>query len=164
MKTFLYLSIPILMSGCGKYTEEYEPYSEYQPVLMHRSELEKSISFIDPQPLVNSGKIYIKDHLLFINELFRGVHVYDNSDPANPVALGFITLPGNVDISVDGDIVYADNAVDLVAFTFDGNGIQVLDRNRDVFPELSPPDLSGYIPFEFTKEERPENTVIVRWE
>jgi len=60
--------------------------------------------------------------------------------------------------------VYADNAVDLVAFTFDGNGIQVLDRNRDVFPELSPPDLSGYIPFEFTKEERPENTVIVRWE
>ena len=163
MKTLLYLTIPILMSGCGKQVE-YEPTSNFQPILMERDELERSITFTDPQPLVNAGKIYIKDHLLFINELYKGVHVYDNSNPSNPIALGFITVPGNVDISVDGNIMYADNAVDLVAFSFNSNGIQVLDRNRDVFPELSPPDLPGYIPFEFTKEERPENTVIVRWE
>ncbi|MGB0178258.1 MAG: hypothetical protein ACPF9D_13920, partial [Owenweeksia sp.] len=140
------------------------PVSEFKAILMERAELEKSIKLVDPQPLVNAGKIYIKDHLLFINEKYRGVHVYDNSNPAQPEILGFITIPGNIDISVDGNIIYADNAVDLVAFNYDGNTIQMLDRNRDIFPELSPPDLPGSIPYEYTKEQRPDNTVIVRWE
>ncbi len=163
MKKLLYLCLPAILLGCD-FREPIEPSTVYSAVLMDRSELEKSIRFTEPQPLVNAGKIYIKDHFLFINELFRGVHVYNNADPANPELLGFITIPGNVDISIDGTTIYADNAVDLVALRYNGSTIEVLDRNRDVFPELSPPDTPGRIPSEFTREIRPENTVIVRWE
>ncbi len=163
MKNLFPLALTLLLFSCIKEPYE-EPISGYEAVLMERSELENSIRFDEPRKLNRAGKIYIKDNLLFINELFSGVHVYDNSDPTQPKVLGFINIPGNVDISIDGDIMYADNAVDLIALRFTGTQVEILDRNRNVFPELSPPDLPGYIPFQYTKGERPENTVIVRWD
>lgn len=129
---------------------------------MERSELASSIQWTDAKVIETPGKIYIKDNLLFINEKFEGVHVYDNSNPENPIALGFITIPGNIDISIREDIIYADNARDLVAFRVVNDDIQMLDRNMDVFPEMNPPDGLG-IPYEYTEGQRPENTVIVKW-
>lgn len=166
MKKIIWLlgaTIPFLFSSCYVEPWETEYYSEYQPVLMTRTALATSIKWVEPKMLGTSGKIYIKGDLLFINEKFEGIHVYDNSDPSKPIAKGFITIPGNVDISIREDIFYADNARDLVTFrVVNGNSIEFLDRNENVFPELRPPDVLG-IPSEYTEENRPENTVIVKW-
>ena len=62
----------------------------------------------DPKPLKNVGKIYVKDNLLFINEKGSGVHVFDNADPSNPSPLKYIEIPGNVDIAIKGNFMYAD--------------------------------------------------------
>ncbi|WP_417601957.1 hypothetical protein [Owenweeksia hongkongensis] len=157
----LYLLIPaLLLTACG---EEPETYTEYTPVLLKRSDLEKSIKVESARPINDAGKIYRKGSLLFINEKFEGVHVYNNADPKKPVALGFIKIPGNVDITINNDIIYADNAVDLVALRYSNEQIQILDRDRDVFPEIVAPDF-GNIPDEYTAANRPENTVIVKWE
>ena len=157
----LYLLIPtLLLSAC---VEEPETYTEYTPVLLKRTDLEQSIKVEAARPIKNTGKIYRKGSLLFINEKFEGVHVYNNSDPKKPVALGFIKIPGNVDITIKNDIIYADNAVDLVTLRYANNQIQVLDRDREVFPEIVAPDF-GNIPDQYTAENRPENTVIVKWE
>lgn len=157
----LYLIIPaLILSSCG---EEPERYTEYTPVLLKRTDLEKSIALEAARPIKDAGKIYRKGNLLFINEKFEGVHVYNNADPKKPVALGFIKIPGNVDITINNDIIYADNAVDLVALRFNNNSIQLLDRDREVFPEIVAPDF-GNIPDEYTAANRPENTVIVKWE
>ena len=64
----------------------------------------------------NPGKIYVYGKYLFVNELYQGVHVFDNSNPSNPVNFSFISIPGNVDIAVKSNILYADNFIDLLSF------------------------------------------------
>lgn len=159
---FLILGLALFLGGCVIDEPWYDNYyeSQYRPVLMERSVLENSVKLLAPQRHSNYGKIYRKDSLLFINELYEGVHVYNNSDPRNPVNLGFISIPGNIDIAIKNQYIYADNAVDLIVIEYEANKLKVVDRNKDVFPELESPD-GGYSP---ELAERPENTVIVKWE
>lgn len=135
--------------------------SAYTPVIMARPDLEKSIKLIEPQEINEFGKIYIKDSLLFINEKYEGIHVVDNSDPSNPENLAFIVIPGNIDISIVNDIIYADNALDLVAIKYTGDNVTIVDRNRNVFPELLPPD-GGFFHNNY-QDDIPENSVIIKW-
>lgn len=136
----------------------------YRPVLMKRSELEKSVFFREKQTIGNPGKIYYKDKTIYLVEKYKGVHVIDNSDPRNPQQTGFINLPGCVDISIKKNSLYADNAVDLVAVDISNYpNISVTSRVKNVFPELPPPDID-YVPWEYEASQRPDNTIIVNWE
>ncbi len=139
------------------------PYSTYVPILMERSELEKSIAVLDSKVLTNPGKIYVKSDALYVVEKYKGVHVILNADPANPVNKYFIRIPGIVDVAVKANVLYADNAVDLVSVDIASlPTINVLDRVQDVFPELTPPGYT-YMPYRFQKYNRPDNTIIVEW-
>lgn len=128
----------------------------YTPIFMERSELEKSVFFEQKsRDLINPGKIYSKDNFIFINEKYKGVHIIDNSTPANPKKIGFIIAPGCIDIAVKGSILYLDNAVDLVAFNLETK--EVTERVKEVFPEpLSPENYYYY-------GSRPANTILVGW-
>lgn len=160
-KLLLFLLVIPFLQACPR--DYYNtPESAYKPILMKRENLENSIKLMEPKEIVNYGKIYIKDSLLFVNEKYEGVHVIDNSNPENPENIAFISIPGNMDISIKGNIIYADNAVDLIAIRYLSNTIEVVDRNRDVFPEYGTPD-GHYLAWEYTKGNRPENTIIVKW-
>ncbi len=65
--------------------------------------------------LRHPGKIYVYGDYLLINEINEGIHIYDNTNPANPINLSFITIAGNRDMAVKENVLYADNAVDLLA-------------------------------------------------
>lgn len=164
--TYLFL-ITVILGGCtGDDPVFFNGTSgtEYKPVLMTRAELEKSVSVQPAKTLAQAGKIYIKDSLLFISEKYKGIHIYDNKNPADPKNLAFIYIPGCVDIAVKNNVIYADNATDLVAIDISNiNSPQVSKRIPDVFPEMLPPD-ADVIPTKFLKENRPENTIIVGWE
>jgi hypothetical protein len=167
MKYLKIVFINLLIFGLGSCDYRYggEPYydynSQYTPVIMDRADLEQSIRIIGPREIKDFGKIYIKDSLLFINEKFEGIHVVDNSDPSNPENLAFIVIPGNIDISILNDVIYADNAVDLIAIKYTGDSVRVIDRNRNIFPELPAPE-GQYYSYEGS-DDRPENSVIVKW-
>ena len=80
------------------------------------------------------GKIYIYNDLLFVNDVFQGIHVYNYSDPANPVAIGFIGIPGNIDLAIRDGFMYADSYYDLLII--DISNIQnphVVGRVEDAF-------------------------------
>lgn len=144
---------------------DYENYSEYKPVLMDRIALENSIAFNEARQMCTTGKIYFKDDFIYINEIYKGIHVIDNSNPAVPVNKGFISVPGSVDLAMKNDILYVDNAVDLVAIDL-SNGLEnlsVTTRLKSVFPELTTPDGKSLKP-DYSLENRPENTIIVAWE
>ena len=51
---------------------------------------------------------------LFINEKNEDIHVIDNADAANPKNLAFWSIPGNVDMAIQGNFMYVDQYVDLV--------------------------------------------------
>ncbi len=132
-------------------------YDRYTPLFMKRADLEKSVSWEDAaRTMADPGKIYVRGTELFINEKYKGVHVVDNSDPTNPRFKAFIVAPGCIDMAVKGDILYLDNAVDLVAF--DLNARQVTERIKNFFPEhLAPDGRSG------NYWDRPQDMILVGW-
>lgn len=160
MRKYLLFALLVMFSMKADYMPSYAPF---EPILMTRIDLEKSIKSISAQPFKNPGKIYIKDTTLFIIEKYKGVHVIDDSNPADPRFIQFITVPGIVDIAVKGNTMYVDNAVDLVAVDIsDVANVKELSRVKQVFPELTPPQ-TDYIPSAYWVENRPQNTVIVEW-
>ena len=133
-------------SACFYVEEPSEPVykTKYSPVYMSRQELNKSVKFEAARPLKNTGKIFMKSNYVFVGERYEGVHVIDNSNPKNPKNVGFIAISGNVDVATKGNVLYADNAVDLVAIDISNLPvIQILKRVEESFPEANqvrPPD------------------------
>lgn len=116
-----------------------ERYQVNTPVYLSYEDLRKSVSREEPMPLKNPGKIYFKDNFIFINEYFKGIHIYDNSNPKNPVSKGFIKIPGNVDIAIKGQTLYADSYIDLIALDISNmNDIKETSRILNVFPYAVP--------------------------
>ncbi len=73
------------------------------------------------------------------------MHIIDNQNPADPQNIGFIEIPGNVDIAIKENILYADSYVDLVAIDIsDINNPTEVDRVEDVLPYTLPPANEDY--------------------
>lgn len=156
----LLLLLPLLCS-CPGYVDP-RPESEYSPILMSRDQLETSILKKEPRTISNPGKIYRYGNYILINEQYKGVHVINNTDPKVPVNIGFIQVPGCVDMAVKSNVLYVDNAVDLVAIDIsDFNDIKVAKRLRNTIPALLPPDNMGAW---FDMAGAPADAIIVDWE
>ncbi|MDP2189349.1 MAG: hypothetical protein Q8J69_11770 [Sphingobacteriaceae bacterium] len=153
----------LLLQACP--ARPLPPETIYSAVLMNRSTLEASVRWEAPRQVGIPGKIYYIAPYLLISEQYRGVHVLNNADPSNPTPVGFIRVPGCMDMAVNNGLLSVDNAVDLVVIdilTTPGQAI-VKSRTRSVFPELVPPD-QNRVPDRYKKENRPEGTIIVAWE
>ncbi len=158
------LFLPVIAILCTSYSTPYSPpLTDYVPIMMDRSELNKSIGFLPAKPLKTTGKIYKFNDILFAIEPNKGVHVYDNSNLSTPVDKGFIRIPGCADITIKDGMMYADNAVDLVTIDItDVYHPAVVDRQTDVFPEMLPPDRME-MPANYAKDKRPAGLIIVGW-
>ncbi len=155
------LSIILLFSRCQDKIIQEQIF--YEPVYLSYEDLRKPIQASSPDSLQKPGKIYVKDQLIFINEYLKGIHVVDNSDPAHPVPLAFIDIPGNVDMAVRNNILFADSYVDLVALDIsDPQHIVEKGRARDILPYITPPTDGDY-PVDYENVDRTKG-VIVRWE
>jgi hypothetical protein len=109
-------------------------YRGQESVRVTLFELRSSIKTSAPQELENPGKIYIKDNYLFINEVKKGIHVVDNSNPAAPKIISFISVLGNADIAVKGNILYADSYTDFVALDISNPlDVKEISRTNNVF-------------------------------
>lgn len=157
------LTTIVTLTGCPLIEGEPMPvfYTQYEPVLMKRAEMEKAIRLEASREISRPAKIYVRGKYLFISEQYEGIHIVDNSDPRAPLNQAFIRIPGCVDMAVKGDILYADNATDLLALSISNlSEIKVESRIRNTFPVLLPPDL-GEIPNTYRK--RPDDMIIVGW-
>ena len=67
-----------------------------------------------PKQLESANKIYLSNNLILISERMKGIHVFDNSDPKNPVAINFLNIPGNNEMFVEGNFIYADSYYDML--------------------------------------------------
>jgi len=140
---FLFTIITLLAASCkDEYTEEF---TANKPVYMTYETLRSSVKYSEARELKNPGKIYFKDDLLYVNEEFEGVHVFSLANPQNPQNIGFIEIPGNVDIAIKNNTLYADSYVDLVAIDIsDITNPHEVNRKEDVFPYTLPPYDENY--------------------
>lgn len=135
---FQLMAIFFILSGCeDKYTEEY---LSLEPVYMSYKDLREAVKPESIHLLEKPGKIYYKDNYLFINEIMKGIHVYNNTSPSAPQYVGFITIPGNVDMVIRGNIMFADSYIDLVGIDISNPAnVKEVARLKNVFPYAVPP-------------------------
>lgn len=92
----------------------------HSPVYMSWEEFRTTaVQVSGPEPIGKRGKLVLAHDHIFLSEPGKGVHVIDNRDPAHPVQRMFIRIPGNVDIAVRDNTLFADSFVDLLTFELD---------------------------------------------
>jgi len=120
--TLLFFLSTILLSSCWDFRNNVLPEPPqpvpvkiwgYKPVFAVDSSILK-ISTIAPQPVKFPAKIYVKGNLIFQNDLGSGIHVIDNTNSSAPSPVGFIKILGNSEISIKGNMLYANSFTDLV--------------------------------------------------
>jgi hypothetical protein len=131
-------------------------FSRYEPVVLDRNEFENSVEILNQTVVSESSKIYIINDFIFINDKRKGFHIFDNTNPSNPIKKKFLKIPGATDVAIRDNILYINQATDLVVLTlnFSNFEMEVKKRLKGVFPELRSPD--GETHYEASK-------VVVNW-
>jgi len=113
--TFLLFTI-LFATSCQTLLDEpcVERYYIYEPVYQDLEAI-RVVTYESSREIEQPGKIYLYGHYLFINEVNTGIHIIDNSNQSNPVQLGFYNIPGNNDLAIKDNILFADNYLDVMA-------------------------------------------------
>lgn len=159
---FTLLALPLFFVSCIGWNnvDDDGPVGSsqnYEPQIMEREIFESSVQLMPPQSVQKSGKIYIQGDLLVLNDVNRGFHIYNYSNPSQPQPLAFLNIPGATDVAIRESTIYINQAVDLVTVEYNAsdNTLSLKDRNRDVFPQKVAPDAS-YATLE-------ANEIIINW-
>ena len=150
---FLMLALALASFSCeDKNQDNLEEFQIAIPLTMSEEEFRNSVDIIAPMPVEESGKIYAYENYVFVNDQYRGIHVIDNSDPFSPRKIAFIKIPGNVDIAVKDNFLYADSIRDLLVFDISDignirliNRLEAVLRDNIVWPfEADAVDYEGF--------------------
>lgn len=135
LKYFFVSLVFIGALSCDKNDDaDYEFVQVATPQLMSKTAFRSSVEVIAPKTIEEPGKIYVYQDYIFVGDVHSGIHIIDNSDPKSPKAIKFIQIPGNEDISVKDNFLYADSATDLVIFDIsDINNVSIIEQLEDVF-------------------------------
>jgi len=126
----------------------------FTPVFKTSNEVRASIKSDNAEQISHPGKIYVLGNYIFMNEIGKGVHIIDNSNPASPVNKAFINIPGNEDIAVKGNTLYADCFTDLMVIDIsDPSNVSLKTYVPNMFPDRQ--YVFGYM--------LDTNTVIINW-
>lgn len=134
--TFVALFFSVLFSGCLKDTCKHsKTYTWFEPLYKTSAEVRANIKSNPAREIQNPGKIFIIGNYIFLNEIDKGIHVIDNRNPSSPKNIGFIDIPGNIDLAVKGTALYADLYTDLVTLDI-SNPLNVTKKSivDGVFP------------------------------
>ncbi len=149
--TMLFLSGAMALSLTGCLQDECEATSTFvtfEPIYQTAAQIRQPITVEGPRVLENPGKIYVYGDYILVNEIREGIHIIDNKDPRNPVNISFINIPGNVDMVVRNNFLYADNYIDLITMDVrDPANPQMVSRTEDVFPSLGFDQTRGHLVF-----------------
>lgn len=122
-----------MLQGCLKDTCT-KTYTIYTPVYKTSAEVRANIKSNAARRIENPGKLVVLGNYIFLNEVDKGIHVIDNSNPSAPVNKYFIDIPGNIDVAIKGNVLYADLYTDLVTLDItDPSAVRVAKIIDDVF-------------------------------
>ncbi|WP_456868229.1 LVIVD repeat-containing protein [Galbibacter sp. BG1] len=161
-KLLLCLLSLLVFVSCAN-DDDYETVQVASAITMSVAELRNSTSVLPPQNISESGKVYVKDHLILINDKKEGIHLIDNTNPANPQKTAFLKVLGSNDMEIKGDYLYVDSYMDLVVFDISNlTEIKEVERLEDVFPYYAPyPVDATYINYNTYPQD--QKAIVVGW-
>ncbi len=135
---FLLSFSAIILSSCED--KRLQTYMANVPLYLSYDELRSSFEVLDAEDMVKPGKICFYGNHMYINEYQKGIHVVDISNPENPEIKAFINVPGNVDMAIRNDLLYAESYVDLLVIDIsDPEQPELSKRVEDLFEYIIPP-------------------------
>lgn len=130
--------ILIALASCED--KRLQTYTANVPIYLSYDELRSSFDVTSAVSLEKPGKIVFYGSYMFINEYQKGIHVADLSDPSNPELIAFLEVPGNVDMAIRNDMLYAESYVDLLVIDISNPEQAVLSKRiEDMFEYIIPP-------------------------
>lgn len=160
---FLALIAPLLVMACSEIgTMPPNAVQGYAPVYVQPN-LVKNVSAGSARATILAGKIYAYRNFIFQNDVNNGIHIIDNSNPAQPQKVGYISIPASTEVAVKGNFLYSNNYSDLVVFDITKPAEpRLVKRLENVFPLAN----QTYPPFNNTAFEcaDPEKGIVIRWE
>ena len=142
---------------------EYKIVNVATPIYMSKSDFRKSVEILPPKSIIESGKIYTYNNLVLVNDVKKGIHIINNSNPENPVKIAFIKVIASTDMEIKGNYLYVNSLMDLVVFNIsDIKNIVEVARLEDVFPNYTDYPTMENLVFDFSNESL-EGKIIVDW-
>lgn len=130
--------ISLVLTSCED--KRLQTYMANVPVYMSYEALRTSFNVKSDVPMEKPGKISFYDSYMFINEYQKGIHVVDLSDPSSPEIKTFIEIPGNVDMAIRNEQLFAESYVDLLIIDISNPEQPALERRvEDLFEYVIPP-------------------------
>lgn len=170
MRIFIALLIvatTTIFYSCDEDTPRTQTLIEANAILMTKDEIRTSIAIEPPTPINEAGKIYTYNDYVFVNDRGQGVHVIDNRDAVAPEKVAYLNIPGNYDIEVRNDILYADSYTDLVVFDIkEITDIHQVALSEDTFVDFSFSRATHTEEYDYENYDFAalEESVIVGWE
>jgi hypothetical protein len=116
------LSLCLILASCSLFKDEIIDDREmvnvayFLPQYETTAQLAAKVTVESPKNYEEAVKIVTYQNYIFINKPNEGIHVVDNSNPASPVNLHFINIPGSLDLTIIDDHLYSDMFSSLVVF------------------------------------------------
>ncbi len=161
---FTFFSLLIVFTSCDQWENvpdfDVEVIEGVRPIYATESEVE--VKSLASRNIENPGKIYVvNDYLLVVDEL-KGLHIFDNRNSENPINIGFIQIAGSTDLAIRDNILYANQASDLLAIDVTNpQNIKLVSRVKNVFPFASQYPAQNGTYFECPD---PAKGLVVGWE
>lgn len=135
------------LTACQDQCQETRVFRQQEGFHVSLEDLRKNgVGVEAARSLQNPGKIYVKGHYLFINEVKEGIHLIDNTNPAAPKTLAFLRIRGNADMAVKGDYLYADSYTDFLVFDIrDPQHIRQVKRIENAFASGMVQGITWYV-------------------
>lgn len=147
---FVLLLLSMFALSCTKDRVD-EHYTFFRPVYATKETVKTNIKSSAPELLQNPGKLVLKDAILYLNDLDKGIHLIDVSNPAQVKNIAFIHIPGCIDMAIKGNYLYADCYTDLVVLDIT-NPLQITVKQ----------DLPGVFPHRFYNNFIADTTKVIR--
>jgi hypothetical protein len=134
----LFSILGIALTSCED--KRLQTYMANVPIYMSYDELRSSFEVVTGVAMEKPGKIMFYSSYMFVNEYQKGIHVVDLSDPANPELKAFIEIPGNVDMAIRNDQLFAESYVDLLVIDISNpEQPSLAKRIEEMFEYVIPP-------------------------
>lgn len=114
---FIVSALTVSITGCMKDNiKGKRTFTISTPVFESLLEFRANIKAEAASTIQSTGKIAVSGQYIFVSTPGDGIHVIDNSNPKAPKNISFINIPGNADIAISGNTLYADAYSDLITF------------------------------------------------
>lgn len=127
----------VILASCSKDTGTITmKYTKAHAVYGDISDLRNTPLVTEKRTIADPGKVFVGDQALLIGEEGEGIHVFDNSNPSNPINKLFLDIPFAREFFVEGNFVYVESHYDMLKIDIsDMNYPNIVSRVEYAFSE-----------------------------